>query len=194
MTDEPLPPKLIIITAPSGSGKTTIVKALLEKISNLTFSISATTRPPRKNEVDGRDYHFLSVKEFEQKIEEDAFAEYEMVYQNKFYGTLKAKLNEIWQSGKIPLVDIDVQGAQKIKNQYQENALSIFIQAPSLEELAQRLKNRGTDSAEMIAERVEKAKHELVLKDKFDQTVVNDVLEEAVATCQTSIEKFISKN
>jgi guanylate kinase len=194
MTDEPLPQKLIIITAPSGSGKTTIVKALLEKISNLTFSISATTRPPRKNEVDGRDYHFLSVKEFEQKIEEDAFAEYEMVYQNKFYGTLKAKLNEIWQSGKIPLVDIDVQGAQKIKNQYQENALSIFIQAPSLEELAQRLKNRGTDSAEMIAERVEKAKHELVLKDKFDQTVVNDVLEEAVATCQTSIEKFISKN
>jgi guanylate kinase len=194
MTDEPLPPKLIIITAPSGSGKTTIVKALLEKISNLTFSISATTRPPRKNEVDGRDYHFLSVKEFEQKIEEDAFAEYEMVYQNKFYGTLKAKLNEIWQSGKIPLVDIDVQGAQKIKNQYQENALSIFIQAPSLEELAQRLKNRGTDSAEMIAERVEKAKHELVLKNKFDHTVVNDVLEEAVATCQTSIEKFISKN
>jgi len=194
MTDEPLPQKLIIITAPSGSGKTTIVKALLEKISQLTFSISATTRPPRKNEVDGKDYHFLSVKEFEQKIEEDAFAEYEMVYANKFYGTLKAKLNEIWHNGKIPLVDIDVQGAQKIKQQYQENALSIFIQAPSLEELAKRLKNRGTDSVEMIAERVAKAKHELALKNNFDQTVVNDELHEAITFCQTTIENFISKN
>jgi len=194
MTDEPLPQKLIIITAPSGSGKTTIVKALLEKISQLTFSISATTRPPRKNEVDGKDYHFLSVKEFEQKIEEDAFAEYEMVYANKFYGTLKAKLNEIWHNGKIPLVDIDVQGAQKIKQQYQENALSIFIQAPSLEELAKRLKNRGTDSVEMIAERVAKAKHELALKNNFDQTVVNDELQEAITFCQTTIENFISKN
>jgi len=194
MTDEPLPQKLIIITAPSGSGKTTIVKALLEKISQLTFSISATTRPPRKNEVDGKDYHFLSVKEFEQKIEEDAFAEYEIVYANKFYGTLKAKLNEIWHNGKIPLVDIDVQGAQKIKQQYQENALSIFIQAPSLEELAKRLKNRGTDSVEMIAERVAKAKHELALKNNFDQTVVNDELHEAITFCQTTIENFISKN
>lgn len=194
MTDEPLPQKLIIITAPSGSGKTTIVKALLEKISQLTFSISATTRPPRKNEVDGKDYHFLSVKEFEQKIEEDAFAEYEMVYANKFYGTLKAKLNEIWHNGKIPLVDIDVQGAQKIKQQYQENALSIFIQAPSLEELAKRLKKRGTDSVEMIAERVAKAKHELALKNNFDQTVVNDELQEAITFCQTTIENFISKN
>jgi len=194
MTDEPLPQKLIIITAPSGSGKTTIVKALLEKISQLTFSISATTRPPRKNEVDGKDYHFLSVKEFEEKIEEDAFAEYEMVYANKFYGTLKAKLNEIWHNGKIPLVDIDVQGAQKIKQQYQENALSIFIQAPSLEELVKRLKKRGTDSVEMIAERVAKAKHELALKNNFDQTVVNDELQEAITFCQITIENFISKN
>lgn len=192
MSDEPLAPKIIIITAPSGSGKTTIVKELLAQISNLTFSISATTRPPRKNEIDGVDYHFMDVEDFEQKIEEDAFAEYEMVYENKFYGTLKAKLQEIWQSKNYPLVDIDVQGARKLKEQYKENALSLFIQAPSIEILAARLKNRGTDSAEMIAERLAKAEEELRLKEHFDQVVVNEELDLAIASCKTLIENFIT--
>jgi len=191
MTDEPLPQKLVIITAPSGSGKTTIVKELLASIPSLTFSISATTRAPRKNEIDGVDYHFMSVKEFERKIEEDAFAEYEMVYQNKFYGTLKAKLSEIWDTNKTPLVDIDVQGARKIKNQYGDNALSIFIQAPSLEVLANRLKKRGTESADMIKERVAKAKDELLLRENFDHVVVNDQLKDAIGVCHSLVQKFI---
>ncbi len=192
MTDEPLPQKLIIITAPSGSGKTTIVKELLQSIQTLAFSISATTRPPRKNETDGVDYHFMSVQEFESKIEEDAFAEYEMVYQNKFYGTLKAKLSEIWSNDQTPLVDIDVQGAQKIKQQYASNSLSIFIQAPSLEVLTERLKKRGTETADMIKERVEKAEKELLLRDKFDHVVVNDQLEDAIKECQSIIQNFIT--
>ena len=135
----------------------------------------------------------MSVQEFERKIEEDAFAEYEMVYENKFYGTLKAKLNEIWSNEKTPLVDIDVQGAQKIKAQYQQNALSIFIQAPSLEILADRLKKRGTESADMIKERVGKAEGELKLRDKFDHVVINDLLEDAIKKCQTLVEDFVNK-
>lgn len=192
MPDEPINQKLIIITAPSGSGKTTIVKELLAQIPQLTFSISATTRPPRKTEVDGVDYHFMSVPDFERKIEENAFAEYEMVYENKFYGTLKAKLNEIWQADKFPLVDIDVQGAQKLKRIYPEDSLSIFIQAPSLEILAQRLKKRGTDSAEMIAERLAKAEKEIPEREKFDELVTNDDLQKAIAECKKLVLDFIS--
>ena len=192
MTDEPLPQKLIIITAPSGSGKTTIVKELLNRIPTLTFSVSATTRPPRKNEVDGIDYHFMTVTSFEEKIKEDAFAEYEMVYENKFYGTLKSKLSEIWQNKKIPLVDIDVQGAKKIKQQYTDQAVSIFIQAPSLEILADRLKKRGTETPAMIKERVEKAANELKQQSAFDHVVVNDALEDAILACQNIVEDFIT--
>lgn len=191
MSDKPLEQKLIIITAPSGSGKTTIVKQLLEKISQLTFSVSATTRPPRKNETDGMDYHFMDVEDFERKIEEDAFAEYEMVYENKFYGTLKAKLSEIWQEKNVPLVDIDVQGAKKLKHLYGEQALSIFIQAPSLEILKERLIKRGTDSADMIAERVQKAARELDEKTKFDSIVVNDDLAEAIKNCNHLISTYL---
>ena len=192
MSDEPLSQKLIIITAPSGSGKTTIVKELLAQIPQLAFSVSATTRTARKSETNGIDYHFMSVEDFQNKIEEDAFAEYEMVYENKFYGTLKAKLNEIWFDKKMPLVDIDVQGAQKLKHLYKTNALSIFIQAPSLEILAERLKKRGTDSEEMIEERLAKAEAELLVKDKFDQLVVNDDLQKAIADCKKLIQDFIS--
>lgn len=192
MSDEPLSKKIVIITAPSGSGKTTIVKQLLERINKLHFSVSATTRAPRKNETNGKDYHFLSVEDFERKIEEDAFAEYEMVYENKFYGTLKAKLQEIWLERNYPLVDIDVQGAQKLKHQYGSDSLSIFIQAPSMEILADRLKKRGTESPAMITERLAKAEQELTLKDSFDEVVVNDDLEKAIANCQSLIENFIS--
>lgn len=184
--------RIVIITAPSGSGKTTIVKELLAHLARLQFSVSATTRPARKNETDGIDYHFMSVEDFERKIEEDAFAEYEMVYENKFYGTLKAKLQEIWSAARFPLVDIDVQGALKLKKQYQKNALSIFIQAPSLEVLEERLKKRGTESAEMLAERLEKAASELSLKEKFDAVVINDDLQTAINDCKNLIENFIS--
>ncbi len=192
MSDEPLSQKIVIITAPSGSGKTTIVKELLAQIDALVFSISATTRPPRKNEMNGVDYHFMSVEDFERKIEEDAFAEYEMVYENKFYGTLKAKLQEIWLDKKFPLVDIDVQGAKKLKQQYKDQAISIFIQAPSLEILAERLKGRGTESPDMITERLEKAETELKLKSSFDHVVVNDHLEKAISDCMSLIQGFIN--
>ena len=192
MSEEPLKQKIVIITAPSGSGKTTIVKELLKQIPALVFSVSATTRPRRKNETDGVDYHFLKVEEFEAKIKEDAFAEYEMVYENKFYGTLKAKLNEIWQGDKFPLVDIDVMGAQKLKNLYTDEALSIFIQAPSIKILAERLTKRGTDSAEMITERVAKAEKELADREKFDKVVVNDDLQKAITECKNLVADFIS--
>lgn len=192
MSDQTAEPKLIIITAPSGSGKTTIVKELLTQIPQLVFSVSATTRAPRKNEEDGVDYHFMTVADFENKIEENAFAEFEMVYQNKFYGTLKAKLSEIWSAEKYPLVDIDVKGAQKLKSLYNQNALSIFIQAPSLEILAERLKKRGTESTAMINERVAKAELELKDRNKFDQVVVNDDLQKAIAACKKLVLDFIS--
>lgn len=192
MSDEALEQKLIIITAPSGSGKTTIVKELLAQIPQLTFSVSATTRAPRKTEIDGVDYHFMTVADFENKINEDAFAEYEMVYQNKFYGTLKAKLSQIWQHENFPLVDIDVKGAQKLKSLYPQNSLSIFIQAPSLEILGERLKKRGTDAPAMIAERLAKAELELNDSNKFDQVVVNDDLEKAIAECKKMVLDFIS--
>ncbi len=190
--DDPNRQKIIILTAPSGSGKTTIMRALLEQITRLRFSVSATTRPPRKGEVNGVDYHFLSVEDFERKIEEDAFSEYEMVYQNKFYGTLKTKLSEIWLDNNIPLVDIDVQGAKKLKLLYGADALSIFIQAPSLEILEERLTQRGTDSKEMIQERLEKAASELAEKHHFDTLVVNDKLDVAIEACVQKIKSFLN--
>ncbi len=192
MSDDPLTKKLTIITAPSGSGKTTIVKELLAQIPALTFSVSATTRAARKTEIDGVDYHFLSVEDFERKIEEDAFAEYEMVYENKFYGTLKAKLSEIWNDKKYPLVDIDVQGALKLKRLYKADVLSIFIQAPSLAILAERLKKRGTETDDMITERLAKAEIELSMNGQFDQIVTNDNLEKAIYDCRQLIEKFLA--
>ncbi len=192
MSEDAHPKKLIIITAPSGSGKTTIVKELLSSLPQLAFSVSATTRPPRKNEVDGVDYHFMTVEDFERKIEENAFAEYEMVYENKFYGTLKTKLSEIWQSKKFPLVDIDVQGAQKLKELYGHNAASIFIQAPSIAVLKERLTKRGTDTEEMIAERLEKANSEMQMSAAFDYVVINDDLAKAVMMTKNIITDFLN--
>lgn len=184
--------KLIIITAPSGSGKTTIVNYLMKEIPSLAFSVSACTRSPRKGEVDGVNYYFITVEEFKQHIANKDFAEYEMVYEGKYYGTLKSELSRIWQEQKFPLVDIDVQGALRLKQEYEHNALSIFIQAPSLQELEKRLRHRGTETEHSLKERLDKASEELTYADRFDSIVVNDDLEKACERAKRLITDFIS--
>ena len=183
--------KIIIITAPSGSGKTTIVKRLLEKSSSLAFSISACTRNPRPGEVDGKDYYFLEEQDFKQKIEDGAFIEWEMVYTGKYYGTLKSEVGRIWNEGRAPLVDIDVQGALNIKSQYPEQSLSLFIKAPSIPELKNRLVNRGTETEHSLKERLDKAEYELSFADQFDRIIVNDDLERAIAETMSVISEFL---
>jgi guanylate kinase len=183
--------KIIIVTAPSGAGKTTIVKRLLAELPQLAFSISASTRTPRSNEVHGRDYYFLSTDEFHHKIEENAFAEYEMVYVGKYYGTLKSELQRIWDLGKVPMVDIDVKGALSIKEKYQDAALTIFIQPPSLEALRERLSERGTETQASLEERLAKARYELSFATEFDEIVLNDELEKAYAKVKALVLSFI---
>jgi len=185
--------KIIIITAPSGSGKTTIVKQLLQRSSKLGFSISACTRMPRPGEVHGKDYYFLSENEFKNKIEEDAFIEWEMVYTGKYYGTLKTEVNRIWDNDRAPLVDIDVIGALNIKKQYGEKSISIFIKAPSVEELRKRLEARGTESPQTLQERLDKAAYELSFAEQFDTIIVNDDLDRAIEETLQVIETFIGQ-
>lgn len=182
--------KIIVIAAPSGSGKTTIIKHLLEQDVQLQFSISACTRAPRGIEKDGVDYHFLTTEEFKSKIEENAFVEWEMVYKGQYYGTLHAELSRIWQKKCYPLIDIDVKGAINIKNKFKDKALLIFIQAPSMEELKNRLEKRGTDSPKAIEERLKKASYEMEFANRFDKIIINKNLENAVATAIDSINKF----
>lgn len=184
--------KILIITAPSGSGKSTIVKEVLKQFPQIKFSISACTRSPRGTEQNGVDYYFLSVPDFEQRIRDNAFVEWEMVYEGKYYGTLKSELERIWQAEEIPLFDIDVQGAVNVKKQYKDKALSIFIQAPSIDELQKRLISRGTDSMDAIQERVAKAATELSFAPQFDHTVVNDTLEHAVVDVTRLIGNFLA--
>lgn len=169
--------KIIIITAPSGSGKSSLIKLLMKEISNLSFSISSCTRAPRVGEKDGIDYHFVSVANFENAIQNNEFLEWEMVYEGKYYGTRKTELSRIWGQKKVPLVDIDVKGALNVQEAYRANALSIFIKAPSLEILKQRLENRGTETAESLNERLNKAEYELSFAEQFDHIIVNDTLE-----------------
>ena len=171
--------KIIIITAPSGSGKTTLVKRLLQELPWLGFSVSACTRTPRAGEVHGRDYNFYTEEDFKQLIDEDAFVEWEMVYAGKYYGTLKSELQRLWNEGKTPLVDIDVQGALEIQNQYPDSSLTIFVQAPSLEALRERLARRGTETLHSLEERVSKAGLELSFAPQFDKIIINDVLDVA---------------
>jgi len=173
--------KIIIITAPSGSGKTTLVRRLLAANPGLAFSISACTRQPRNGEVNGRDYHFLSEPEFKRRIDADEFVEWEMVYTGKYYGTLREELRRIWDSGRVPLVDIDVKGALAIKEQFPDSSLTIFIKAPSLEILRERLIARGTESPQMLEERLAKAEFELLDAPEFHRLLVNDDLEAAAA-------------
>jgi len=185
--------KLFIFSAPSGSGKTTIVQNLLKKDLDLEFSISATSRPKRENEIDGQDYYFLSSDDFKNKINKEEFVEWEEVYENRFYGTLKSEVQRIWSEGKHVIFDVDVVGGLNIKNQFKEKALSIFVMPPSIEELEKRLILRSTDSKEDIETRLNKASEELCYADRFDMIIVNNELEEAIDKAEMAITEFINK-
>jgi guanylate kinase len=183
--------KCIIISAPSGAGKTTIVRALLKELPQLAFSISACSREPRGLEKNGVDYYFLGEEGFGQQIEANAFVEWEEVYEGMFYGTLKSELARIWKEGKIVIFDVDVVGGIHLKEIMKEKALSVFIQPPSLEELERRLQSRNTDSMNKIAMRVAKAAQEIEQAKEFDVIVVNDQLELAIQAIHSAIARFI---
>lgn len=185
--------KLIIFSAPSGSGKSTIINYLLTQGLNLAFSISATSRPPRGTEQQGVEYYFLSPEEFKQRIAKNEFLEFEEVYADRFYGTLKAPIEKQLEEGYNVVFDVDVVGGCNIKKYYGERALSIFIQPPSIEELRKRLTGRGTDTPEVIESRIAKAEFELGFAEKFDKVVINDDLEKAKADTLDVLQKFLNK-
>ena len=187
--------KVIIFSAPSGSGKSTIVNHILGLYPELEFSISATSRAPRGNELNGREYYFFSADEFRKMISEDKFVEYEEVYAGSFYGTLKSELDRIWGQGHVIIFDVDVKGGVNLKKFFGDKALSIFIQAPSVACLRERLVGRGTDSAEAIEKRVSKAAAEIdFAKGKFDYTLVNDDLDKAFAEADKVVGDFIRRD
>ena len=185
--------KIIIITAPSGAGKTSITKHLLKTFPNqLAFSISAATRQQRNYEKNGVDYYFMNVDEFKEKIQSNSFVEWEMVYEGKYYGTLKSEIHRIWKEEKVPLLDIDVQGAVHVQQQHPEHTLSIFIEPPSVDELKKRLSSRGTESAESLATRLNKSTYELSFKDHFDKIITNDELDKACKEAEKIVTDFLS--
>ena len=183
--------KLIVISAPSGAGKTSIVHFLLKQIEVLSFSVSACSRARRKNETDGIDYHFLAVEEFQQKIKKGDFLEWEEVYKNQYYGTLKSELKRIWREGKTIIFDVDVVGGVNIKKQYSSECLSIFIMPPSLAVLEERLQKRGSESADSLQKRVTKAKGEIARSGEFDKVILNDDFAIACRETMEVIQKFI---
>ncbi len=186
--------KLIIFSAPSGAGKTTIVHHLLKKVPELEFSISATTRNARGEEVNGKDYYFISKEEFLHRIAKKQFVEFEEVYNGTFYGTLRTEIERIWQKGKTVIFDIDVEGGLHLKRKYEEQALAIFVQPPSLEVLKERLAGRGTDSEEKLAERFIKAEKELNYAPQFDIILKNYDLETACAEAEKLVRSFLSES
>jgi len=190
--DNPNNGKCIIFSAPSGAGKTTIVKYLLRNVDSLVFSISAASRQPRDREVNGVDYHFFSVEEFKSKIDQNDFVEWEEVYNDNFYGTLKAEVEKAWCNGKTVVFDVDAIGGINLKDIFADNALSIFVKPPSLFVLEQRLKNRKTENTEQIKMRLDKANEELSHSTVFDYVLLNDNLEKACAEIKSQIENFIS--
>ena len=185
--------KLIIFSAPSGAGKTTIVRHLLEKNLNLEFSVSATSRAPRPNETNGKDYYFLTEKEFKLKIENNEFLEWEEVYNGVFYGSLKSEVERIRNLGKNVIFDVDVVGGLNIKKFYGDEALAIFVQPPSVEELRKRLISRSTETEEKIQMRIAKAEHELSFASQFDKLVTNNDLNQACLEAENLIREFIGK-
>ncbi len=193
MTEELNSGKCVILCAPSGSGKTSIAKYLLSQPDfNLEFSVSATTREKRPGEENGKDYYFLSVEEFKQKIDNDEFIEWEEVYDGIFYGTLKSEIDRIWKAGKNVLFDVDVEGGISLTKYFGEKALAIFIQPPSIEELKKRLRKRGTETEEKIKQRIEKAAKEMEYSKWFDTIVVNDDLEKAQKEVALYVKTFLS--
>jgi guanylate kinase len=185
--------KVIILTAPSGAGKTSITRFLLGHYPELAFSVSATTRAPRGAEQDGVDYHFISPEAFKAHIAQDDFLEHEMVYEGLYYGTLKTELDRIWAQGKTPVLDIDVKGAIAIQAQLGTQALSIFILPPSIDVLKERLERRNTETPEKMQMRLDKAAYEISFSDQFDAVVKNEILEQACAETAALIQAFISK-
>ena len=183
--------KLVIFSAPSGSGKTTIVRELLQRFPQFEFSISATSRQPRGKEQHGIDYYFLSTDEFRQRVERDEFVEWEEVYAGTCYGTLKSEVERIWAKGNVIVFDVDVMGGINLKRLFGDNACSIFIMPPSVEELERRLRGRGTDAEEVIAKRIAKAEFELSKATEFDFKVVNDDLQTAVDETAAIITNFL---
>ena len=183
--------KLIVISAPSGAGKTSIVRQLLKDMPELSFSVSASSRVRRENEVDGKDYFFLGVEEFQQKIKEGAFLEWEQVYENQYYGTFKSEIERISSEGRTVIFDVDVIGGLNIKHQYSRECLSIFIMPPSLEVLAERLIGRGLDSKESVKKRLEKAEEEISKNKQFDIIILNDNFEIACEQTKEVITNFI---
>jgi guanylate kinase len=185
--------KIIILTAPSGAGKTTIKTAMLDEMSNLlSFSVSDTTRKIRPHEIEGSDYFFISEDEFKRRIEKHEFIEWEMVYPGLYYGTSVKEIERIWNEGKTPLLDIDIQGALNVKKKYGHDVLSIFIEPPSMEVLYNRLKKRATESAENITIRINKAGSEMEFKDSFDKKILNDNLTEAIKQVKNIIQEFLT--
>lgn len=180
----------MVFSAPSGAGKTTIVTHLLKAFNKLEFSVSATSRAPRGQEVDGKDYYFLSVKEFKKRIKNGEFVEYEEVYPGSFYGTLKSEVERIWAKGNVIMFDVDVKGGVSIKKIFGEKAFTVFIMPPSLEVMEKRLRARGTDSEEAIKTRVAKAAEEMTYAAKFDAVLVNDVLEESFEKAERLVKLF----
>jgi len=184
--------KIIIITAPSGSGKTSITRHLMRTFPQLAFSVSAATRPPRGIEKDGVDYFFISEENFKQKIQHEEFVEWEMVYEGKYYGTLKIELERIWNENKVPVLDIDVKGAIHVQQQYPETSLSLFIEPPSVAELKNRLQNRGTETLESLEARINKAAYELSFKEQFNKSIVNDNLQHACEEAEEITRTFLN--
>ncbi|MBO9565871.1 MAG: guanylate kinase [Niastella sp.] len=184
--------KILIITAPSGAGKTSITRHLLQLMPQLAFSVSAATRNARGNERNGVDYYFMSVEDFQQKIRDQQFVEWEMVYEGKYYGTLKSELERIWGNGQVPVLDIDVKGAIHVQQQYPNSTLSIFIEPPSVDELKRRLESRGTETVESLQARVNKASYEISFKHHFHRIVINAQLDKAREEAMGIVKDFLA--
>jgi len=184
---------LIIITAPSGAGKTSITRYLLQHFPELAFSVSAATRSHRPDEVNGVDYYFMSLEEFQHKIQNQEFVEWEMVYEGRYYGTLKSELNWLRKKNKIPILDIDVKGAIHVQEQFPEQSLSIFVQPPSITELKRRLEYRATESAEALQDRLNKAAYEISFRHHFNKIIINDDLQTACEEARHVITDFLER-